>query len=77
MWLRCQRDRPALRQWYHALPPLTLGEMPLLAALSLFAAWRSVSLLVVPDRQMALAVLAADVLAALALFFAVKRFRRR
>jgi len=72
----CRWAWAALREWRRAPPSLTMGEMPLLAALSLFAAWRCVALLVSLGREMMLPLIAAASLAALVLLAAARRFRR-
>lgn len=75
IWLTHQAGRAALRAWYPAPSRLTVDEMPLLAALSILATWRSVTLLSSQGQPMALPVLAADLVAALILLVAVHRFR--
>ena len=61
---------------YRAPPPLTMGEMPFLAALGLFAAWRCVALLISLGQENMRPVIAAASLAVLVLLAAAHRFRQ-
>ena len=76
IWLTCWEGWETLRAWYRAPSRLTMDEMPLLAVLSLFAAWRSVASLISHGQQTALPVIAAGLVAAIVLLVAVHRFRQ-
>lgn len=76
IWLIGEGARGALRESYRPLPPQTVRDVVLLAVVGLWAALRSVVLLITPGPQSVLPVAAHWAVAAMALLAALYRSRQ-
>jgi len=76
IWLIGREIRAAHRESYRALPPQTVCEIAVLAALGFWAALRGAVLSITLDQQSALRVVAYWLVAALALLAALYQIRQ-
>jgi len=75
-WLIAKEVPEVLRELSHVLPPHTVYEVVLLAAVGIWAAWRSAMLMISSDQGSVLPVAGHWAVAAIALLAALYRSRQ-